>query len=138
MKDMEVESEAKSGQKLSLSAARRLLALAYPYRLLLAASGALMLLSTAISLSLPLVARQALDRVLQSRQIGALDRLALALVGLILLGTALGYVQYLLMAYAGNRVVMEMRARLYAHLLRLPVAFFDRTRSGDLASHLSN
>ena len=42
------------------------------------------------------------------------------------------------MAYAGNRIVMEMRQNLFAHIQRLPVAFFDRTRSGDLTSHLSN
>ena len=60
------------------------------------------------------------------------------MVVLIVLGSVFGYVDYLLMAYAGNRIVMEMRAKLFGHLQRLPVAFFDRTRSGDLTSHLSN
>ena len=43
-----------------------------------------------------------------------------------------------LVAYVGNRIMMELRQRLFAHLQRLPVAYFDRTRSGDLTSHLSN
>ncbi|HZO90004.1 MAG TPA: ABC transporter ATP-binding protein [Chthonomonadaceae bacterium] len=127
-----------SPPRFSLIALRRLLALALPYRRVLAAAGALMLVSTAISLSLPLVARSALDRVLQTHQIGAVDRLALALLGLILLGAAFTYGQYVLVAYAGNRIVLDVRRRLYAHLLRLPVAFFDRTRSGDLTSRLAN
>ncbi len=97
-----------------------------------------MLVSTGISLSLPLVARNALDRVLQTHNVGTLDRLALLLVGLVVIGSIFGYAQYLVVAYAGNRIVQEMRAKLFAHLQRLPVAFFDRTRSGDLTSLLSN
>jgi subfamily B ATP-binding cassette protein MsbA len=124
--------------KLSLSALRRLLALAKPYRLLLSVAAVLMLISTAISLSMPLLAGKALDRVLATKRAGALDQFALLLVGLIVAGALVNYLEYLLVAYAGNRVVTEMRARLFAHLQRLPVAFFDKTRSGDLASHLSN
>jgi subfamily B ATP-binding cassette protein MsbA len=123
---------------VSLSAVRRLLALALPYRGILALAGVLMLVSTAISLSLPLITRQALDGVLKTRSITGLDRLGLGLVGLILIGAVFGYAQYLLVATAGNRIVREMRARLFAHLQRLPVAYFDRSRSGDLASYLSN
>ena len=97
-----------------------------------------MLVSTGISLSLPLAARGALDRVLQTHNVANLDRLALLLVGLVVIGSLFSYAQYLVMAHAGNRIVQEMRATLFAHLQRLPVAFFDRTRSGDLTSLLSN
>src|SRR5581483_10125818 len=139
---MQPETEATQQEpkrpRVSLAAVRRLLGLAKPFRGLLMAAGALMLVSTAISLSLPLVARRAVDHVARTHQIGALDRLAAAMIGLILLGSVVGYAQYMLMAYAGNRIVMDLRARLFAHLQRLPVAFFDRTRSGDLTSHLSN
>src|SRR5579871_6194054 len=129
---------AEAKPQVSLGAVRRLLTLARPHLPLLLAAGCLMLLSTAVSLSLPLLARQTVDQVLKTRQVSTLDHLALAMIGLILLGALLGYLQFLLMAFVGNRIVLEMRARLYAHLLRLPVAFFDYTRSGDLASHLSN
>jgi len=124
--------------RFTTAALFRLIALARPYRAILLAAGVLMLVSTAISLALPLVARAALDYVLQTRQIGALDRMALGLCGLILLTALFSFAEYMLVAYAGNRVVMDVRARLFAHLQRLPVAFFDRTRSGDLASRLSN
>lgn len=124
--------------KISLVAVRRLLGLALPYRGLLIVAGLLMLLSTGFSLSLPLVTRQALDRVLKTHQTGALDNLALVLIVLVIVGSAVGYLEHILVAYAGNRVVRDIRARLFSHLQRLPVAFFDRTRSGDLTSHLSN
>jgi subfamily B ATP-binding cassette protein MsbA len=57
---------------------------------------------------------------------------------LILIASLLGYAEHLLIAYMGNRIVTDMRARLFAHLQRLPIVFFDRTRSGNLTSHLSN
>jgi len=125
-------------RSVSLTAVRRLFGLARPHAPLLALGGLLMLASTAVSLSLPLLARPALNRVLETHQAQALDRLALALAALIVVGAVLGYLQYQLVAYVGNKIVMEMRARLFAHLQRLPVAYFDRTRSGDLASYLSN
>jgi len=124
--------------KISVSALRRLLRLALPHRGRLLFATVLMLVSTGISLSLPLAARGALDRVLQTHNVATLDHLALLLVGLVLVGALFSYAQYLVMAHAGNRIVQEMRARLFAHLQRLPVAFFDRTRSGDLTSLLSN
>jgi subfamily B ATP-binding cassette protein MsbA len=140
---MERNSSALTGSpetrgKISVSALRRLLRLALPHRASLLFAGVLMLVSTGISLSLPLAARGALDRVLKTHDLATLDHLALLLVGLVVVGALFSYAQYLVMALAGNRIVQEMRARLFAHLQRLPVAFFDHTRSGDLTSLLSN
>ncbi len=124
--------------KLKWDSVSRLLKLAIPYRGILALAGVLVLFSTAVNLSLPLFARTALDRVLSQRSLDALDRLALAIIGLILLSAVFSFTQAVLIANTGNRIVTNMRSRLFAHLQRLPVAFFDRSRSGDLASHLSN
>ena len=124
--------------KISLGAVRRLLTLALPYRTLLFFAGILMLLATGLSLALPPLARVSLDHVQRTHNVRELDTLALAIVGLILLSAIVSYAQYLLVAYAGNRIVMELRSKLFSHLLQLPVAFFDKTRSGDLTSHLSN
>jgi ATP-binding cassette, subfamily B, bacterial MsbA len=137
---MEIQSPDEHAAKtpLTWSAVRRLLALAKPYWKLLVSAGILMLLSTGVSLYLPLAARSELDRVLQTRQIAALDTLAFQLIALLLVSTVLGYGEFLMVAYAGNQIVTGLRARLFAHLQSLPVAFFDRTRSGDLTSRLSN
>jgi subfamily B ATP-binding cassette protein MsbA len=125
-------------RKLSLPAVRRLLALALPYRSLLIGAGVLTLGSSGVSLALPLFVRNAVNRVIETRQAHALDRLALTIIALVVVSSLLRYIQFVLVAYVGNRIMMELRQRLFAHLQRLPVAFFDRTRSGDLTSHLSN
>jgi subfamily B ATP-binding cassette protein MsbA len=115
-----------------------MLGLAAPYRRMLTVSGILTAVSSAISLSVPLVTRGALDHVLKTRHAADLSRLALVMIALFVLSAITSYAQYMLMAYAGNRVVLDLRRRLFAHLLTLPVTYFDSARSGDLTSRLSN
>ncbi len=124
--------------KLTWPSVRRLIALALPYKLQLGAASVIMLLTSAVNLSLPVFGKTAVDQVLKSGNVATLDRAALIIIALVILASGLSFSQFVLIAYAGNRIVKDMRARLFSHLQRLPVSYFDRTRSGDLASHLSN
>ncbi len=124
--------------KLTWPAVKRLLALAAPHKLILGAAAALMIVATGISLSYPLLGRQAINDVTNSQSIQRLDRYVFIFIGLIAASTLLSFAQHMLAARAGNNIVMELRLKLFEHLQRLPVAFFDRARSGDLTSHLSN
>lgn len=125
-------------RKVSFEAVFRLARLALPHRRLLTFASVLALGGTVVQLCIPLLVRQSVNRVATSKSVTELDRDALIFLGLILVGAALGYAQSILTALAGNRIVMEFRLQLFSHLQRLPVTYFDRTRSGDLASHLSN
>lgn len=60
------------------------------------------------------------------------------MIGLIVVSGAVNFSQFYLLATAGNRIVYDVRSQVYSHLLSLPVAYFDKTRSGELASRLSN
>ena len=132
------EAGAEVKGKVSLGAVRRLLQLTRPYRRLQIFASLMALLNSAITLSLPVLTQRAINDFARVHQERVLDQLAMALIGLIILGSVVGYVQYIIMAHIGNRIVMELRRSLFAHLQRLPVSFFDRMRSGDLTSHLSN
>lgn len=123
---------------LTIPAVRRLLALAIPYRVPLIFAAVLTLVGAAVNLMLPLVAREGLNRVLEERTAAGLDLLALAIVAIVAIGATIGFVQAVVVARCGHRIVMDLRSRLFGHLQRLPVAYFDRTRSGDLSSRLSN
>lgn len=117
---------------------KRLLALALPYWRFLALGALLTLVSTAFSLSLPWIIKQGFDEVIASKSIANLDRYAILVVIVILAASAISFGQFVLIAYVGNRVIKEVREQLFSKLLRLPVSFFDKTRSGDFASNLSN
>lgn len=124
--------------KLTWGSVTRLIGLAAPYKYRLFASGLLMMVSTGVTLGLPLLIRVAVSRLEATHNASELDRYVLAMLGLLTLGSVLGYFQYLLSSYAGNRVIKDLRLKLFSHLQRLPVAYFDKKRSGDLSSSLSN
>ncbi len=124
--------------KLTWHSIRRLLGLTRPYRWFLGAAAVLTLITSALNLALPLVARQALDNVLKSKDIHSLDMLAAAVVAIIVVSGGINFGQFYLLAVTGNKIIYDLRHKIYSHLLRLPVAYFDKIRSGDLASRLSN
>jgi len=93
----------------------------------------LALVGSAAALLQPLLVRRVLDAVTRTESLrGPVLLLVVVLVGAALLG---GVERYLLQRTAEG-VVLDTRARLAAHLLRLPVAEHDRRRTGDLLSRV--
>ncbi|MGV3614740.1 MAG: ABC transporter ATP-binding protein [Fimbriimonas sp.] len=125
-------------KKLTWGSVRRLVGLAKPHWKVLLASGVLSLIGGGLQLALPILVRNSANDVQRTGDIGALDRIALGLLVLLLASAFVGYFQFILSAGAGNRIVADLRKRLIGHLQRLPVAYFDRNRSGDLTALLSN
>ncbi len=124
--------------RISIPTLRRLFSLVMPHKRLLFAAGALILVDTGITLSFPLLARAATNAVSVAHSVAVLNHYAMLMVLLLLTSGLLMYVQFLLVAAAGNRVVWQLRKDVYAHMLRLPVAYFDTRRSGDLTTYLAN
>ena len=60
-----------------------------------------------------------------------------SLVVVVVLRAVAAYAMTVLFALAGNRVLTQVRAELYAHLHRLPMAFHDRARTGDLVTRVT-
>lgn len=107
------------------------------------ACGLVLLLATALSsLAAIPVARHAATVFgdLAARRQGAmagLNLLALAAVGVYLVKYLAAYLQNLLLAHVGLRVVQDVRSALFAAIGRQPMAFFARFRSGDLAARVT-
>ena len=79
----------------------------------------------------PLFFQVVIDKVLVHRSIGTLDVLVLGLVGIALFETILGILRTYLFSHATNRIDVELGARLFHHLLALPIAYFQARRVGD-------
>ena len=91
--------------------------------------------SSAATLSLPVAFRQMIDHGFSS---GANTDRTFGFVLLVILLLALATAaRYFFVTLLGERVVADLRTRLYAHLLALDAGFFDRTRSGELVSRLT-
>jgi subfamily B ATP-binding cassette protein MsbA len=117
---------------------RRLLALLRPYtpRLLLAAVA--LLVAGVLGLFLPLAVRQLVDTATGAQAGIPLDEIALALLGLFLVQAGFNFAQSYLLGWVGERLVTDFRQRIYAHLLRLPVPYFNERRTGEVLSRVTN
>src|SRR5690348_3675212 len=116
---------------------RRIGRLFAPYKLRL--SGVLSLI--VVSAALGVVPAFLLKRVLEA--IGANDTRALSFnaAGIIVIAVAtgiLGVIQTLLSNQVGQRVMHDLRAAVFRHLQRLSLAFFTRTRTGEVQSRINN
>jgi ATP-binding cassette, subfamily B, bacterial len=116
---------------------RRIGTLFAPYRLRL---GGLLLLIVA-SAALGVVPAFLLKRVLEAIAQNDTATLSLAAGGMIAIAVAtgvLGVIQTLLSNQVGQRVMHDLRAAVFRHLQKLSLAFFTRTRTGEVQSRISN
>ncbi|QBE50260.1 ABC transporter ATP-binding protein [Leucobacter triazinivorans] len=95
----------------------------------------LSVLGALASLAQPLLVGSVIERVQQSAALGGL---LWALVGLVLASALLNSYQHYLLQCMGEGVVLASRKRLVAKILHLPIAEFDRRRTGDLVSRVGS
>jgi ATP-binding cassette subfamily B protein/ATP-binding cassette subfamily C protein len=93
----------------------------------------LALVGAATALAQPLLTRAVLDAVGQQEP---LTWIVVALIGLMLLDAAIDGVRGYLLERTAEGLVLGSRIRLAGHLLRLPIAEYDRRRTGDLLSRV--
>jgi len=123
---------AETGPRASF---RQLLPYILEHRGLLAVALLLSLVGAGTSLAQPLLAGQVVGIVQDG---GALGILVWLLVGLLVIGAILSGVQHYILQRIGTSVVFSARSALVRRLLRLPIAEFDRRRTGDLVSRVGS
>jgi ATP-binding cassette subfamily B protein len=117
---------------------RRIASLFRPYRLRLTAVLALIGLSAAISMISPFLLREVLDEAIPERDSVLLTWLVAGMIAISIATGALGVAQTWLSNLVGQRVMHDLRAAVYRHLQRLSLAFFTRTRTGEVQSRIAN
>ena len=131
------ESTSARPQRLWTSL-RRILRLSRPYRRRLAAALALTVLGSLVALVVPLGLRELVDAVFQEANRTLLNRLSVGLILLFLFRAAAAFGGNYLLGWTGERVVADLRKRVYRHLHRQSLRFFADHRTGDLTSRLTN
>lgn len=79
----------------------------------------------------PLFFQIVVDKVLVHRSLSTLDVLAIGLIAIALFETILGVLRTYLFSHTTNRIDVELGARLFRHLLALPISYFQARRVGD-------
>ena len=111
-----------------------------PYWGRLAFSLFFVVLQAVIALALPLLfGKGIIDYVLlEAREPRLLALVATGAVVLMVFKGLVVYAQTYSMNFVGQRVITDLRARVYDHLLKLPLDFYARRRSGELISRMTN
>jgi ATP-binding cassette, subfamily B, bacterial len=117
---------------------RRVAILFKAYRRRLAAVLALICLSALLTIVSPFLVRDIFDRALPQNDDRLLTLLVLGLIAIAVVTGVLGVAQTWLSNLVGQRVMHDLRAAVYKHLQRLSLAFFTRTRTGEVQSRIAN
>jgi ATP-binding cassette subfamily B protein len=117
---------------------RRIVALFRAYRLRLSGVLGLILVSAALGMVTPFLIRDIFDEALPRHDRSLLNMLVLGLIAIAIVGGVLGVLQTYLSNVVGQQVMHDLRAAVYRHLQRLSLAFFTRTRTGEVQSRIAN
>lgn len=89
-----------------------------------------------IALITPLIFQVVIDKVLTNRTLSTLDVMVVALLGVSIFEVVLGAMRHYLLSHTTNRVDVELGAKLFKHLLHLPLSYFESRRSGDTVARV--
>ncbi|MCU1572285.1 MAG: Xenobiotic-transporting ATPase [Micrococcaceae bacterium] len=121
---------------------RRIWALLRPYRRQLAGTVVLVVLGAGLSVAVPLLTQQAFDSALFPPGGGVnlprLGVLVALMVAITILTSGLNVWRTYVTTTVGNHVMADLRGQLFAHLQRMELAFFTRTKTGVIQSRLAN
>ena len=131
-------SASEEKPKVTLGLMRRVLTYAAPYRWQIVGMLLLILADTALTLLMPLVIRDLIDRTIPSGDINRLILLALALLLIPGLRGGISVIQRRLNSWVGEGVIFDLRVALFSRLQRMSLRFFTNTKTGELMSRLNN
>jgi ATP-binding cassette, subfamily B, bacterial len=125
-------------QRLAPGTVGRIVRFAAPYRRELAFFLVLILFDAVIGAANPLIYREIIDKGVIGKNIPLITWLALLVAGLAIVDAGLSLAMRWFSARIGEGLIYDMRAKVFAHVQRMPIAFFTRTQTGALISRLNN
>jgi len=124
-------------KKVTRSAAwREARELVWMHRRRLGIGLALMLVSRAAGFVLPLSSRPLIDEVAVNKRVELLTPIALAVVAATVVQAITSFALSQILGVAAQRAITDMRKRVQARVMRLPVRYFDSTQTGVLISRI--
>jgi ATP-binding cassette, subfamily B, bacterial len=128
-------AEKAQAREVSLRRIGRLFA---PHRWPLAIVTALIVASSLVGLASPFLLRAVIDTALPERNLRLLAWLVAAMVAVAAVTSAFGVIQTWISTKVGQHVMHELRTSVFTHLQRQSIAFFTRTRTGEVQSRIQN
>ena len=133
--DRATAAEKQQAREVSL---RRIARLFAPYRWSVLGVVAIIVASSVVGLASPFLLRAVIDVALPDQDVHLLVLLTVGMVAVAAVTSVLGVVQTWINTQIGQRVMHTLRTDVFAHLQRQSIAFFTRTRTGEVQSRITN
>jgi ATP-binding cassette subfamily B protein len=116
----------------------RIMSLFRPYRVRLAIVLAMIIVAALVSIIQPFLLSDAINKGIVGRDSSVLTLTVLGMIAVAVFSNATSVWQTYLSNVVGQKVMHDLRAGVYAHLQKMSLAFFTRTRSGEVQSRIAN
>ncbi|MGE1062615.1 ABC transporter ATP-binding protein [Megasphaera paucivorans] len=117
---------------------KRLLNFIRPYVSRLIISVVCMAFSGLSNVVVPWLIKDVIDKVLANKDVYTLNLIVIGILVLFVLRGIFFFGQSYLMSYVGQKIVIDIREKLYRHLQRLSLSYYDRNKTGIIMSNLTN
>jgi ATP-binding cassette subfamily B protein len=116
---------------------RRVGRLFIPYRLRLGLLLGLIVLGSILSVASPFLLREVINNGILKRNLTLVSWLVGGMIALAMINSVISVAQTWISNQVGQRVMHDLRAAVFAHLQRMSLAFFTRTRSGEVQARIA-
>jgi ATP-binding cassette, subfamily B, bacterial MsbA len=116
----------------------KILRYAMPYRKGIVFAFLCLMVTSVITLVLPLIVRNMINVVVVEKNAAALNSLTLDILGVIAFQMVFGITQNYILGFVGNRMTADFRMDLFNHIQSLSLRFFQERRVGEIISRMSN
>ena len=127
-----------ANKRSKLNSYKRLLKFLKPYIKLLIISIICMVAVSASNLYVPWIIKDVIDKVLEDKDLTMLYLIIISIIVVFFIRGSTTFAHRYLMGYIGQSVIRDLRNKLYEHLQKLPIAYFDKRRTGEIMSNLTN
>ena len=121
----------------SLNPLRSLLPFLLPYRGMMIAALAALLVAAGAMLALPVALRQLIDHVVAAKDAAILTRFLIGFLAASVIFGVFAALRFYLVTWLGERVVADLRTAVYRRVVRMDPLFFETTRVGEVLSRLT-
>ncbi len=138
METISSEPEKKRNPLQNMGQFRRLFAFVTPYRARLYLAFLMIVLGSILGLAGPYTLQFLIDAVFKKNDVHLLNTITVILVGIFLTQSIVYFIRGYLLSFVGERVMADLRIRLFEHLQHLSLSFYNERRTGELVSRVTN
>src|SRR5260370_1161037 len=124
--------------KVARGTGRRIPRFGSPYRKVLTTLLVLVVIDAVIGAVNPLLLREIINQGIVKHNAGLIVTVAVIVAGLAIADAVLSLGQRYVSARIGEGLIFDMRTKVFAHIQKMPLAFFTRTEAGALVPRLNN